>query len=66
MTVAEPEGGRALDRRSMAAYVAFFLSGASSLIFQTIWTRIKGRLSYFLISVLDYTKGFGHTDLVTC
>ncbi|MCZ7678769.1 MAG: hypothetical protein M5U28_08365 [Sandaracinaceae bacterium] len=26
--------------RSIAAYVAFFLSGASSLIFQTIWTRM--------------------------
>ncbi|MFK7992077.1 MAG: fused MFS/spermidine synthase, partial [Sandaracinaceae bacterium] len=26
--------------RSVAAYIAFFLSGASSLIFQTIWTRM--------------------------
>ena len=30
----------AFAARSLAAYAAFFLSGASSLIFQTIWTRM--------------------------
>ncbi|HJL19652.1 MAG TPA: hypothetical protein RMH99_28575 [Sandaracinaceae bacterium LLY-WYZ-13_1] len=35
---AAPPG--AFDQRSLAAYAAFFLSGASSLIFQTIWTRM--------------------------
>ena len=29
-----------MSSRSVAAYLAFFLSGASSLIFQTIWTRM--------------------------
>ena len=29
-----------VDSRSIAAYLAFLLSGASSLIFQTIWSRM--------------------------
>ena len=54
----------AIDRRSFAAYVAFFLSGASSLIFQTIWTRmlhhVFGATSVAISTVLTvFMAGLG-------
>jgi spermidine synthase len=50
--------------RSFAAYVAFFLSGASSLIFQTIWTRmlhhVFGATSVAISTVLTvFMAGLG-------
>lgn len=50
--------------RSIAAYVAFFLSGASSLIFQTIWTRmlhhVFGATSVAISTVLTvFMAGLG-------
>ncbi len=50
--------------RSIAAYLAFFLSGASSLIFQTIWTRmlhhVFGATSVAISTVLTvFMAGLG-------
>lgn len=50
--------------RPLAAYVAFFLSGASSLIFQTIWTRmlhhVFGATSVAISTVLTvFMAGLG-------
>lgn len=54
----------ASSSRSIAAYVAFFLSGASSLIFQTIWTRmlhhVFGATSVAISTVLTvFMAGLG-------
>ncbi len=54
----------AASRRTLAAYVAFFLSGASSLIFQTIWTRmlhhVFGATSVAISTVLTvFMAGLG-------
>lgn len=59
-----PTTQRAVDGRSIAAYVAFFLSGASSLIFQTIWTRmlhhVFGATSVAISTVLTlFMAGLG-------
>lgn len=53
-----------VDSRSLAAYLAFFLSGASSLIFQTIWTRmlhhVFGATSVAISTVLTvFMAGLG-------
>lgn len=53
-----------VDSRSLAAYLAFFLSGASSLIFQTIWTRmlhhVFGATSIAISTVLTvFMAGLG-------
>lgn len=50
--------------RALAAYLAFFLSGASSLIFQTIWTRmlhhVFGATSVAISTVLTvFMAGLG-------
>jgi len=55
---------RAASSRSVAAYLAFFLSGASSLIFQTIWTRmlhhVFGATSVAISTVLTvFMAGLG-------
>ncbi len=57
-------GSAGLSRREAAAYVAFFLSGASSLIFQTIWTRmlhhVFGATSVAISTVLTvFMAGLG-------
>lgn len=53
-----------MSSRSVAAYLAFFLSGASSLIFQTIWTRmlhhVFGATSVAISTVLTvFMAGLG-------
>jgi len=53
-----------LSTRSIAAYIAFFLSGASSLIFQTIWSRmlhhVFGATSVAISTVLTvFMAGLG-------
>ena len=59
------EGARdTVDGRALAAYLAFFLSGASSLIFQTIWTRmlhhVFGATSVAISTVLTvFMAGLG-------
>ncbi len=55
---------RSASSRSVAAYLAFFLSGASSLIFQTIWTRmlhhVFGATSVAISTVLTvFMAGLG-------
>lgn len=55
---------RAISSRAVAAYLAFFLSGASSLIFQTIWTRmlhhVFGATSVAISTVLTvFMAGLG-------
>lgn len=54
----------AATSRSLAAYAAFFLSGGSSLIFQTIWTRmlhhVFGATSVAISTVLTvFMAGLG-------
>jgi len=53
-----------MSTRSIAAYIAFFLSGASSLIFQTIWSRmlhhVFGATSVAISTVLTvFMAGLG-------
>lgn len=53
-----------VGQRQVAAYLAFFLSGASSLIFQTIWTRmlhhVFGATSVAISTVLTvFMAGLG-------
>ncbi|MCB9591561.1 MAG: fused MFS/spermidine synthase [Sandaracinaceae bacterium] len=53
-----------MSSRSVAAYLAFFLSGTSSLIFQTIWTRmlhhVFGATSLAISTVLTvFMAGLG-------